>query len=278
MTQTSIQTSTQTLDVLANAQTPRMDNLSVVIITRNEVNRIRECLASVAWAGELIVVDDGSTDRTVDVAREMGARVYERRMDSEGKHRNYAYDLATKDWVFSLDADERVTEALAKEMRETIQRGTDCNGFGVPRKNYLGERWMRHGGMYPSRQLKLFRKGVFKYEDEAEVHPRAIMQDPRGELQSDLVHYTYRDFSDVVAKLDRQTDLEARKWFREKRKVGLLNVLRKSIDRFSKSYFGKKGYKDGVPGLFLSVNSGMYQFITFLKYREMQTGPAKIPS
>ena len=96
------------------------------------------------------------------------------------------------------------------------------------------------------------------------------MPDPRGALKNDILHYTYRDFSDAIAKLDRQTDLEAKKWFREKRKVGVLSVLRKMIDRFCRSYFSKKGHKDGVVGLFLAVNAGMYQFLSFAKYWEMK--------
>ncbi len=252
--------------------------LSVVVITKNESSRIRECLQSVAWADEIIVVDDESTDGTAELARSLGAKVTVRRMDNEGRHRNAAYALASHEWVFSLDADERVTPELEQEIRQVLKDGTPCNGFGVPRKNYVGNVWVRWGGMYPSRQLKFFRRDAFKYEDDAEVHPRAFMQDPRGELKSDLIHYTYRDFSDIVAKLDRQTDLEARKWFRENRKIGLGLTLYKTVDRFWKSYVTKKGHKDGVIGLFLSVNSGMYQLLTYLKVREMRTGAAKVPA
>lgn len=251
--------------------------LSVIIITKNESSRIRDCIRSAAWADDIVVVDDESTDGTPDIARSLGARVEVRRMDNEGRHRNAAYAMAKNEWVFSLDADERITPELEAEIRGVLAAGTPCNGFGVPRKNYVGNVWVQWGGMYPSRQLKFFRRDAFKYEDEAEVHPRAIMQDPRGELKSDLIHYTYRDFNDIVAKLDRQTDLEARKWFRENRKIGLLITLYKTVDRFWKSYVTKKGHKDGVIGLFLSVNSGMYQFLTYLKVREMRLGVAKVP-
>jgi glycosyltransferase involved in cell wall biosynthesis len=252
--------------------------LSVVIITKNESTRIRECIQSVLWADDIVVVDDESTDDTAAIARELGARVEVRRMDNEGRHRNAAYAMAKNEWVFSLDADERVTPELEAEIRQILIAGTPCNGFGVPRKNYVGKYWARWGGMYPSRQLKFFRRDAFKYEEEAEVHPRAIMHDPRGELKSDLIHYTYRDFSDIIAKLDRQTDLEARKWFRENRKVGLPITMYKMVDRFWKSYVTKKGHKDGVVGLFLSVNSGMYQFLTYLKVREMRLGTARVPN
>ncbi|MFT5208142.1 MAG: glycosyltransferase involved in cell wall biosynthesis [Candidatus Omnitrophota bacterium] len=253
-------------------------DVSVIIITKNEEGRIRDCIKSVEWAKEIIVVDDESTDETKAICSELGAKVYERRMDVEGAHRNYSYGLATCAWVLSLDADERVSDELAKEIKDITINGSAMNGYGIPRKNYIGEYWVQHGGMYPSRQLKFFKRGVFTYEAEGEVHPRAIMHDPRGELNGDIIHYTYRDFSDCIAKLDRHTDLEAKKWFREKRKVGILNILRKTVDRFAKSYFKKKGHKDGVIGLFMAVNSGMYQFLSYIKYREMVEGPAKVPA
>ncbi len=244
--------------------------LSVVVITKNEESRIRECLQSVAWVSEIIVLDDHSTDRTAEIAREFTDRVFQRAMDIEGKHRNYAYSLAVNDWVLSLDADERVTPELRDEIISVLSNRPSCNGYTIPRKNFLGKVWVRYGGMYPSAQLRLFRGDKFKYDELAEVHPQAYMPDPRGSLKKDILHYTYRNFTDAVAKLDRQTDLEARKWFREKRKVGMLGTLRKMVDRFWRAYVSKKGHKDGIIGLFLAVNSGMYQFLSYAKYWEMK--------
>jgi len=246
--------------------------LSVVIITKNEAGRIRECLESVRWAAETIVLDDYSTDDTLKIAKEFTGKVFERHMDIEGKHRNHAYSLASCDWVLSLDADERVTPELREEIVNLLKNNPSCNGYTIPRKNFIGKTWVRYGGMYPSAQLRLFKKGKFKYDELAEVHPQAYMPDPRGALKNDILHYTYRDFTDAVAKLDRQTDLEAKKWFREKRKVGALGTVRKMIDRFWRAYFSKQGYKDGVPGLFLAVNSAMYQFLSFAKYWEIKKG------
>ena len=243
--------------------------LSTVIITKNEAGRLADCLKSVDWVDEVIVLDDESMDGTAELAVSMGAKVSRRRMDIEGKHRNHAYGLAKNDWILSLDADERVTPELKEEIIQTLQNSPNCNGYVIPRKNFIGNTWVKHGGMYPSAQLRLFRKGVFHYDEQAEVHPQAYMQDPRGQLKSDILHYTYRDFTDAIAKLDRQTDLEARKWFRENRKVGVFSILRKTVDPFWRSYFSKQGYKDGFNGLFLAVNSGMYQFLSFAKYWEM---------
>lgn len=244
--------------------------VSVVVITKNESDRIFECLKSVQWAREIIVLDDNSTDNTVQIARDFTDKVFTREMDIEGKHRNYAYSLATNEWVLSLDADERVTPALRDEITSVLKKGPTCNGYTIPRKNFMGSTWVRYGGMYPSAQLRLFRKDKFKYDELAEVHPQAYMLDPRGELKNDILHFTYRDFTDAIAKLDRQTDLEARKWFRENRRVGVFGVIRKMIDRFWRAYIKKEGHKDGVIGLFLAVNSGMYQFLSFAKYWELK--------
>ena len=248
--------------------------LSVVVITKNEAGRIRECLESVSWAAEIIVLDDHSTDDTVQIAGRYTDKVSQRTMELEGKHRNYAYGLASYPWILSLDADERVTPELRDEITALLKNNPSCNGYTIPRKNFMGNTCVRYGGMYPSAQLRLFKKDKFRYDEEAEVHPQAYMSDPRGTLKSDILHYTYRDFTDAIAKLDRQTDLEAMKWFREKRKVGIFGTLRKMVDRFWRAYVSKQGYKDGVIGLFLAVNSGMYQFLSFAKYWELKKGAA----
>ena len=248
--------------------------LSVVVITKNEATRLRDCLKSVDWAAEIVVVDDDSTDATVQIAREYTDKVFERRMDIEGKHRNWAYDQATQHWILSLDADERVSPELREEITALLSAEPTCNGYAIPRRNFVGDYWAKYGGMYPSAQLRLFKKDKFRYDEKAEVHPQAYMPDPRGVLKHDVIHYTYRDFTDAIAKMDRQTDLEARKWFREGRKISAVQTLRKMVDRFCKAYFNKKGYKDGVVGLFLAVNGGMYQFLTFVKVWEMRKAAA----
>ena len=250
--------------------------LSVVVITKNESERIADCLKSVEWAEEIIVLDDFSTDDTVEIAKKFTDKVSQRAMDIEGKHRNYAYSLASFEWVLSLDADERVTPELRDEITELLKNNPGYKGYTIPRKNFMGKFWVRHGGMYPSAQLRLFRKGEFLYDEQAEVHPQAYMKGPSGALKSDILHYTYRDFTDAIAKLDRQTDLEARKWFREKRKVGVFGTIRKMIDRFCRAYFKKEGRKDGVIGLFLAVNSGMYQFLSFAKYWELKKNEERL--
>ena len=243
--------------------------ISVVIITKNEERRLADCLASVAWAVERIVVDDESTDRTVAIAREFGVKVLTRRMEIEGRHRNWAYAQATQPWVLSLDADERVSPELAEELRQLFAAGPTCDAYTLPRRNYLGSHWLRYGGWYPSAQLRLFKRGVFQYE-EAEVHPRAICDRRWGNLRGDLLHYSYRNVDDFIAKMNRQTTLEAQKWHRTGRKIGLGVALWRTVDRFVRAYVMKQGYRDGFPGFVAALFGSWYQVLSYAKFWELQ--------
>jgi glycosyltransferase involved in cell wall biosynthesis len=246
-----------------------MNGLSVVVLTKNEELRIASCLDSVKWADELIIVDDESADRTVEIARRYTDRIFIKKMDIEGKQRNWAYALAQNTWVLSLDADERVTEELKEEIEEAISKETIYNGFTIPRRNFIGNYWVRYGGWYPSPQLKLFRQDKFRYE-EAAVHPRAFMDNPCGHLRHDLIHYSYKNLEDFLRKLNNQTTREARKWFDQNKPMRLSRFIYRSMDRFIRTYIGRKGYKDGFIGFVVAFNAGLYQFISYLKYREIE--------
>jgi len=244
-------------------------SVSVVVITKNEEANIKACLDSANWADEIIVVDDNSKDKTVEIAQRYTDRVFEKKMDIEGKHRNWAYAQARHSWVFSLDADERITEELKEEIANTIKDPGEFKGFSVPRRNYIGNYWVRHGGWYPSAQLKLFKKDDFRWE-EAEVHPRAFLNGPTGALKSDLIHYSYKNFEDFLNKMNKQTTLEATKWVKDKRKMGLGRALRRTCDRFMRTYLRKKAYRDGLMGLVVSVFAGFYQILSYAKYWEFK--------
>ncbi|MBI3332949.1 MAG: glycosyltransferase, partial [Candidatus Omnitrophica bacterium] len=247
--------------------------LSIVIITKNEASRLADCLDSVRWAGEILVVDDESTDETVQIARRYTDRVFQRRMDLEGRHRNWAYAQANNDWVFSLDADERVTPELAREIQDLLRGEPESDVYSVPRRNYIGRRWLRYGGWYPSPQVKLFRRSVFSWE-ETTVHPRALTRSskPWGALKQDLIHYSYRDLTDFVGKLNRQTTLEAQKWVQDQRRMSLGKGLWRTLDRFARSFWFKRGYRDRFLGYFAAVHAGLYQFLSFAKYWHLKSG------
>jgi glycosyltransferase involved in cell wall biosynthesis len=242
--------------------------VSVVVITRNEADNIADCLKSAAWADEIVVLDDNSTDDTVKIAKGLTDKVSTRKMDIEGRHRNYAYSLARNAWVLSLDADERVSPELAEEIRELIKAGPGHKAYTIPIKTYIGDRWIRYGGWYPAPKVRLFDKAAFRYE-EAEVHPRVFIDGSCGHLKKDIVHYSYRDFHDFFTSLNNQTTLEARKWFKEKRDLNFIKVYRKAMSRFLKAYVQKLGFRDGLLGFTVSWAGALYQFFSYIKYKEM---------
>jgi len=242
--------------------------ISVVVITKNEEDNIAACLKSAEFADERIVLDDGSCDNTVEIARRFTDKVSTRKMDIEGRHRNYAYSLARNNWVLSLDADERISEELKEELAELFKKEPNDKAFTIPIKTYIGARWIRHGGWYPASKVRLFDKRSFRYE-EAEVHPRVFIDGSCGHLTKDIVHYSYRDYHDFFASLNNQTTLEAKKWFKEKRKVNFIKMYRKGLSRFLKAYVQKGGFKDGLLGFVVSYAGALYQFMSYVKYKEM---------
>ena len=243
--------------------------LSVVVITKNEADRICACLETVKWADEIIVLDDESTDNTRELARRYTDKIFIRKMELEGKHRNYAYSLASHPWVLSLDADEHVTEALRAALVNVVKEEGEYAAFSIPRRNYIGKRWIRYGGWYPSAQLKFFKKEKFRYE-EAEVHPVAFLDGKTGQLKADLFHYSYRDVGDFLGKLNRQTTLEAKKWVRDGRRIGLGKCLWRAFDRFFRAYFRKQGFRDGFLGFIVAYYASLYQIVSYAKYLELK--------
>ncbi len=242
--------------------------VSVVIIAKNEEAHIAECLESAAWADEIVVVDDYSDDRTREIALQYTPSVYQRRMDVEGRHRNWAYAQARHRWVFSLDADERITPALRDNLRALLQTEPPCVAYSVPIRAYIGERWIQHGGWYPGYKVRLLDREKCRYE-EAEVHPRFLKDGPAGIVQGDLLHYSYRGVADFVRSVNAQTDAEARKWFNERRPMSVARCLRKTVDRFLKGYLLKRGYRDGFLGLVVASFAGLYQLWSYAKYQEL---------
>lgn len=250
--------------------------VSVVIIVKNEEKRIGACLESVAWADDIVIVDDMSTDRTVEIARNYTDRIFQRKMDIEGVHRNYAYSQAKNEWVLSLDADETVSPELKEEIARTVKEGSagehsDYVVFAIPLRNYIGDYWVRWGGWYPAYKDRLFRKDKFKYE-EVGVHPRVIYEGKSGRLKGDIIHYSYEDFAELIASLNGQTSKEAEKWHSTGRKMSLVTALWRAADRFYRSYVAKKGYRDGIIGLMVAVNGGFYQILSYAKYWELTYG------
>ena len=232
--------------------------LTVVVLTRNEEANINGCLKSVfGWTDEIIVVDDESTDETVEIAQRYTDKVFIKRMDVEGKHRNWAYSQAKNEWVLSLDADEQVSQDLKREIADTLKRNTEYVAFSIPLRNYIGSHWVRYGGWYPAGKVRLFKKDKFEYE-EVEVHPRVFYQGECGHLKSDIIHKGYPDFGHFLNSINFQTSLEARKWINTKRTMSFSHALWRAIDRFFRIYLRKKGYQDGFVGFMVAFFASLY--------------------
>ncbi|MDD5042943.1 MAG: glycosyltransferase family 2 protein [Candidatus Omnitrophica bacterium] len=244
-------------------------NLTVVVLTKNSSKIIEDCLKSVhGWVSEIVVVDDMSSDGTLDIVRKYTDKVHTRKWDREGAHRNFAYSLAKCDYILSLDSDERVTPELRDEIINLFKEGPKFAGYNIPHRNFIGDYWIKYGGWYPNAKLKMYARKEFHYEEEAEYHPRAFLNGQSYTLKSDIIHYAYRDFQNLFSKLNHQTDFEAKKWLRDQRKMSFGRCMFKAVTRFIKFYFVKKGRKDGYIGFMMALASSAYQLMTYAKYWE----------
>ena len=248
-----------------------MPRVSVAVVVLNEEDRLRTSLESVVWADEIVVVDAGSSDKTVAIAREFTDRVQFRAWDGYGTQKNFALGQCQGDWILSLDADERVTEALRREIQATIQRSPDEVGFFVPRRNVFLGRWLRHGGFYPDWQLRLFRRGQGAFLERA-VHESVRVDGRTGRLRAPLVHESYRSVSDAVARLNRYSDLAAADLAAAGRGGSLMDLLVRPAVRFAGTYLLRAGFLDGWRGLVLASLHAHYVFLRAAKVRERASG------
>jgi glycosyltransferase involved in cell wall biosynthesis len=247
-----------------------MGTLSVVTIALNEERNIAECLASVRWADELIVVDSGSTDRTVAIAQQFTSRVLVVEWKGYGATKNYALDQAQGDWVLWLDADERVTPQLADEIRGVIAQGdAEVSGYTVARRAYFLGRWIRHSGWYPSRVTRLFRRMRGRFS-EARVHEQLTVKGRVNDLRNDLLHHTDPDLQHYFAKFNRYTSLAAEDMAEAGRRFSIADLLVRPAFLFVKMYVLRLGFLDGIHGFVLSVVSSAYVFVKYAKLWELQ--------
>ncbi len=245
-----------------------MTRLSVCVITFTEEERIRECLESVAWADEIIVVDAESTDKTATIAREFTDRVIVRPWPGFAAQKNFALDQASGDWILSLDADERVTPELRGALERIVAADGPAAGYLVPRRNIFWGRWARHGTLYPDWQLRLFRRGAGRFVDH-KVHESVRMTGPVERLaDAPLLHVSYRDLTDFVTRSDRYASLAAEQWIASGRGVSTADILLRPLGRFLSMYVVHAGFLDGWRGFFLAVLYAQYVFLRSLKVWE----------
>jgi glycosyltransferase involved in cell wall biosynthesis len=241
--------------------------LSVVVITLNEEDRIRDCLASVAWADELVVVDAGSEDKTVALAREFTDHVIIHPWQGFAAQKNFGIDRATGDFILSLDADEQVHPALRDEILRVLDDHGAADGYRVARRNIMWGQWIRHGRLYPDWQLRLFRRGRGRFLERA-VHESVTVEGSVGRLAAPLLHHSYRDVGDFLRRADRYSTLAADEWARGDRLFRPMQLLTAPLGRFLSMYVLHRGFLDGWRGFLLAVLYAYYVFIRSLKIWE----------
>lgn len=243
--------------------------LSVVIITKNEAANVAGAIESVSWAGDVVVVDSGSADDTVAIARRHTDRVFTRAWEGYGAQKNYATGLAVHDWVLSLDADERVTPELAAEIGEALRGSPAVKGYRIPRTTrYLG-RWIRSTDWYPDRQLRLYDRRVASWNARY-VHESVTVNGRVGTLRSDLRHYAYDGLSDHLETINHYTTLAARQMLEDHRQAGLADLVAHPPLVFLRNYLLRGGFRDGAPGLIVSLMNSYYVFLKFAKLWEQR--------
>ncbi len=237
--------------------------LSAIIITKNEAANIAACLDSVAFCDERIVVDGGSDDETVALAEAKGARVVAHEWIGFGPQKNFALSLAAGEWILSLDADERVSPALAAEI-ETALRNADADGYEMPRRSSFLGREMRHSGWSPDYVLRLFRRGKARFSDHL-VHERVICDGPTRRLREPLIHYAVTRLEDALSRIDRYSSAGAEQLLASGRRVSFASGIFHGLYSFLRAYVLRAGFLDGREGFLLAVANAEGTYYRYMK-------------
>ena len=241
--------------------------LSVAIITLNEEANIRRTLESIRWADEIIVLDSGSTDRTVSICREFTDLVFQQDWLGYGKQKNAAIDRAGGDWVLSLDADEPIEPALADEIRAIMASPDARDGYRIPRKTFFLGRWVRHGGWYPDYNLRLFRKGKGRFSERV-VHESVTVDGTIGATRHAILHYAYPDLSSYLASINRYSSLAVEVMAQRgipARKTSWITIVFRPVATFLLKYVFRLGFLDGKQGLLINLFHSWYVFAKYAK-------------
>ena len=254
------------------AETAKSPRLSALVVVHNEEAQLADCLGSVSFADELVVVLDRCSDGSKDIAERYGAQLVEGAWELEGPRRNSGIDACSGDWILEVDADERVTAQLAEEIRATIA-AAPYGHFLIPFDNYVGDRLVKYGwgaAWGVSATVRLFAKGpsgpAKKWGDQR-IHPSVELKGQAGTLHASMEHYVDRDISDMLQRLDRYTSVRARD-LRANGDIGTFgrNLLR-IFSRFGKCYVSRRGYREGAYGFLIALMAGLYPMLSYLKAR-----------
>jgi glycosyltransferase involved in cell wall biosynthesis len=243
--------------------------LTVTIITLNEAAHIGAAVDSAAFADELVVVDSGSSDGTTDIARARGARVLTRPWTGYVDQKNFAAEQARHDWIFSLDADERIPPALADEIKSLLAADPARHGYRVPRVAYHLGRWIRTTDFYPDYQLRLYDRRFARWRGR-HVHESVNVDGAPGQLTHELEHYSFNDLRDQIARINDYSTLSARQMYEAGRRTGAMEILVHPPAAFLRNYVLRRGFLDGTAGLTISLINAWSVGLKFMKLWELQ--------
>ncbi|MCI0488317.1 MAG: glycosyltransferase family 2 protein [Blastocatellia bacterium] len=243
--------------------------ISATVITLNEEHNLEAALKSLHWADEIILVDSESTDRTIEIARRFTDKIFVRPWPGYSAQKTFAAEQASYDWIFNLDADERVSDELAAEL-EKLKQGAepDAAGFEMPRRTFYLGRWISHSGWYPDYKLRLYNRNAGRWRGDF-VHESVEVEGRVERLAGDILHYTVRNASDHHLRLDRYTTLAAREAHTQGKRVSIASMFISPVTTFIRSYILRRGFLDGIPGLAIARFAAHYVFLKNLKLWEM---------
>ena len=240
-------------------------NVSAIIITKNAERTLPRCLESVAWADEIVVVDSGSTDRTLDICRELGAQVHQTPYwPGYGPQKNRALDLACGDWVLALDADEWVAPELRAEIDRTLAAPGNKAAFAIPRRSSFCGRLMRHSGWWPDYVVRLFRRDAARFSED-NTHERLIVNGPTGKLKQPLMHEAITSLDQMLNKMNVYSTNTALMLHRRGQRASLFTALLHGGWAFMRTYFLRLGFLDGLEGFMLAVANAEGSYYRYLK-------------
>jgi len=245
--------------------------ISAVINTLNEEKNIERCLKSLDWVDEIVICDDGSNDKTLDLAKKFTGKIYHHK--SEGyveAARNFAIGKAKGDWILIVDADEEIPKNLAQKLVQVTKK--QCDFVWIPRKNIIFDRWIKHSGWWPDYNVRFFKKDKVKWSGKIHEDPKTKGSEYRLLPREDLaiIHYNYSSISQYLKRLDRYTDIESDELIKEGYKFNWQDLISKPVGEFLSRFFAREGYKDGLHGLVLAVLQAISFFIAYAKIWEKE--------
>lgn len=253
-----------------------MSKISAVISAYNEEKNIERCLKSLSFADEIVVVDNSSSDKTVEIAKKYTDQIFTQKNNPNliDLQKNFGFEKATNEWVLSIDADEEVSLELAEEVKKILAAKpssiANIHGFWIPRKNLMFGKWIKENtGWYPDYQLRFFRKGEGKYESKS-VHKDLVLEGETEKLKEHIIHHNYDSIEQYVKKILNYAPNEAEEYLRNGYKFSYFDVIRFPLNDFMAWFFARKGYKDGFHGLVLALMQAFYHFLVFAFIWEKQ--------